>query len=57
VAFPEVFVAGYPYWSWIGNPVEGSPWFERLVRSAVEVPGPEVGKIAAAPRRATRSTS
>ena len=51
VAFPEVFVAGYPYWSWIGNPVEGSPWFERLVRSAVEVPGPEVGKIAAAAAR------
>ncbi|MBB5215330.1 carbon-nitrogen hydrolase family protein [Parapusillimonas granuli] len=51
VAFPEVFVAGYPYWSWVGNPVQGSPWFERLVRSAIEVPGPEIRKIAAAARR------
>lgn len=48
VAFPEVFVAGYPYWNWIGNPVEGSPWFEKLVRSAIEIPGPEINKIASA---------
>lgn len=51
VAFPEVFVAGYPYWSWIGNPVQGSPWFERLVRSAIELPGPEIAKIASAAAR------
>ncbi|WP_321927448.1 carbon-nitrogen hydrolase family protein [Paraburkholderia guartelaensis] len=48
VAFPEVFVAGYPYWNWVMNPVEGSPWFERLCRSAIEIPGPEIGRIAAA---------
>lgn len=51
VAFPEVFVAGYPYWSWIGNPVEGSPWFEKLARSAIEIPGPEIAKIAQAAAR------
>jgi len=51
VAFPEVFVAGYPYWSWIGNPVEGSAWFEKLARSAIEVPGPEIQKIAEAAGR------
>ena len=51
VAFPEVFVAGYPYWSWIANPIDGSPWFEKLARSAIEVPGPEVGKICAAAAR------
>ena len=51
VAFPEVFVAGYPYWSWIGNPIEGSPWFEKLVRSAIEIPGPEISKIAQAAAR------
>ena len=51
VAFPEVFVAGYPYWSWIGNPIQGSPWFERLARSAIEIPGPEIAKIAAAAAR------
>ncbi|AKQ54231.1 carbon-nitrogen hydrolase family protein [Bordetella hinzii] len=51
VAFPEVFISAYPYWSWIGNPVQGSPWFERLARSAIEIPGPEIAKIAAAAAR------
>jgi nitrilase len=50
IAFPEVFVAGYPYWNWIMNPVEGSPWFEKLCRSAIEIPGPEIRRIAAAAR-------
>ncbi|WP_342760108.1 nitrilase-related carbon-nitrogen hydrolase, partial [Providencia rettgeri] len=22
VAFPEVFVSGYPYWSWVMNPID-----------------------------------
>ncbi|MBN9473341.1 MAG: aliphatic nitrilase [Bordetella sp. SCN 67-23] len=48
VAFPEVFVAGYPYWNWIMTPIEGSPWFEKLCRSAIEIPGPEIRRIAAA---------
>lgn len=51
VAFPEVFVAGYPYWNWTMNPVQGSPWFEKLYRSAIEVPGPEVAQLCAAARR------
>lgn len=51
IAFPEVFIAGYPYWSWVMNPVEGSPWFEKLCRSAIEVPGPEIRKIAQAAAR------
>ncbi|MBB4225894.1 carbon-nitrogen hydrolase family protein [Variovorax guangxiensis] len=51
VAFPEVFVSAYPYWSWIGNPIQGSPWFEKLARSAIEIPGPEITKIAQAAAR------
>lgn len=51
VAFPEVFISGYPYWSWLMNPIEGSPWFDRLARSAIEVPGPEIRKIAQAAAR------
>jgi len=50
VAFPEVFVAGYPYWSWLTNPVDASPWFERLVKASIEIPGPEIRKIAQAAR-------
>lgn len=48
VAFPEVFVAGYPYWNWMMTPVQGSPWFEKLCRSAIEIPGPEIQRIAQA---------
>ncbi|MDX7998026.1 carbon-nitrogen hydrolase family protein [Xenorhabdus sp. Reich] len=51
VAFPEVFVSGYPYWNWVMNPVQGSPWFEKLCKSAIEVPGPEIHKIAQAAAR------
>jgi len=50
VAFPEVFVAGYPYWNWLMTPVEGSEWFERLCRAAITVPGPEVEQLCAAAR-------
>lgn len=52
VAFPEVFVAGYPYWSWITDPVASSPWFEKLVRASVLVPGPEIDRLCTAARQA-----
>jgi len=51
VAFPEVFVSAYPYWSWVMNPIDGSPWFDRLARSAIEIPGPEIARIARAAAR------
>jgi aliphatic nitrilase len=50
VAFPEVFVPGYPYWNWTMTPVQGSAWFERLFRASVDVPGPHVDTIRAAAR-------
>lgn len=37
VAFPEVFIAGYPYWNWIMTPVQGSKWYEQLYKSSVKV--------------------
>lgn len=48
VAFPEVFVPGYPYWSWITDPVAGSAWFERLSRASILIDGPEVAALCAA---------
>lgn len=45
VAFPEVFVAGYPYWNWIMTPVQGSKWYEILYKNSIAVPGPEVNRI------------
>jgi nitrilase len=50
VAFPEVFVAGYPYWNWLMTPIEGSAWFERLCRTAIQIPGPEVERLCRAAR-------
>ncbi|HEY0091693.1 MAG TPA: carbon-nitrogen hydrolase family protein [Flavobacterium sp.] len=45
VAFPEVFIAGYPYWNWIMTPVQGSKWYEQLYRNSVTQDGPEIKKI------------
>lgn len=45
IAFPEVFVAGYPYWNWIMTPVQGSKWYEQLYRNSVTADGPEIGRI------------
>jgi aliphatic nitrilase len=52
VAFPEVFVPGYPYWNWITDPVTGSAWFEKLAKASVLVPGPEIDVL----RHAARDT-
>lgn len=49
---PEVFVPGYPYWNWTMNPVQGSPWYERLYRASIDIPGPEVETLRDAARRA-----
>ncbi|TOM54438.1 nitrilase-related carbon-nitrogen hydrolase, partial [Vibrio parahaemolyticus] len=32
-------------------PIDGSPWFEKLCKSAIEVPGPEIQKVAQAAAR------
>lgn len=45
IAFPEVFIAGYPYWNWIMTPVQGSKWYEKLYVNSITVPGPEVDRI------------
>lgn len=37
IAFPEVFIAGYPYWNWVMTPVQGSAWYEKLYRNSVAV--------------------
>lgn len=45
IAFPEVFVSGYPYWNWIMTPVQGSKWYEQLYRNSVTAEGGEIGRI------------
>lgn len=48
IAFPEVFVSGYPYWNWIMTPVQGSKWYEKLYISAITADGSEVKRICSA---------
>lgn len=55
IVFPEVFVPGYPYWNWTMNPVKGGQWFERLYRSAIDIPGPHLDTLRAA-AAATKTT-
>ncbi|NHM06842.1 carbon-nitrogen hydrolase family protein [Flavobacterium sp. CYK-4] len=45
IAFPEVFIAGYPYWNWIMTPVQGSKWYELLYKNSVSVPSVEIDRI------------
>lgn len=45
IAFPEVFISGYPYWNWIMTPVQGSKWYEALYKNSVTVPSPEIDRI------------
>ena len=52
IVFPEVFIPGYPYWNWTMTPVQGSAWFERLFRAAIDIPGPEVEALCSAARAA-----
>lgn len=52
VTFPETFVPAFPVWCALRAPIYNHPWFRRLAASAVQVPGPEVERVAAAARRA-----
>ena len=56
VVFPEVFVAGYPYWLWGDRPavVPGleQKGFAALWKAAIEVPGPETERLGEAARAA-----
>ncbi len=45
IAFPEVFIAGYPYWNWIMTPIQGSKWYEQLYKNAVAVSDPNILRI------------
>ena len=51
IAFPEVFIPGYPYWNWILNPIDGGEWFHRLCDASVSATGPEVRLVAEAAAR------
>ncbi|MFQ5840677.1 MAG: carbon-nitrogen hydrolase family protein [Candidatus Methylomirabilales bacterium] len=53
VAFPEVFVPGYPHWIYLDRPQANERYFVELVREAVEVPGPVTERLGQAAREAS----
>jgi len=52
IVFPEVFVAGYPYWNRLDNPFRGKRYFRELVKNAVAVPSPATETLCRCARRA-----
>lgn len=52
VAFPEVFVPGYPYWAMVLDPLSIGPFNRRLFHAAVEIPGPATDALCAAAGKA-----
>jgi nitrilase len=56
IVFPEVFVAGYPFWLWGDRPgtVDGleQTGFASLWRASIDIPGPEMERLAEAARSA-----
>ena len=52
VAFPEVFVPGYPYWVWMNAPTSTGHLFKRLFTEAVEIPSPATDALCAAAKKA-----
>ena len=52
IAFPEVFIAGYPFWIWTHTPTTGAPLFFQLFDNAVEVPSPTTEALGDAAHRA-----
>lgn len=46
VGFPESFLPGYPYWSWLDDPITTMPFTQQLLTLALECPGIELSKIA-----------
>jgi nitrilase len=52
IAFPEVFIPAYPYWSRLDNPYRGHKYFRELVKNAVQIPSPATERLCQCARRA-----
>lgn len=52
LAFPEVFIPGYPWWLWLGPPAWGMQFVSRYHASSLRADGPEIAAIASAAAKA-----
>jgi predicted amidohydrolase len=52
VAFPEVYVPGYPYWIWLDPPPENYSFFKKLFEEAVVIPSQATEELCRGAREA-----
>nr|AAR97420.1 nitrilase [uncultured organism] len=48
LAFPEVFIPGYPWWLWLGTPAWGMQFVAKYHANSLRADGPELAALAAA---------
>ncbi|MFF3374136.1 carbon-nitrogen hydrolase family protein [Streptomyces sp. NPDC002680] len=48
VAFPEVFLPGYPWWIWLDSPIAGMQYVPRYAQNSMTRDGEHLARIAAA---------
>lgn len=51
IAFPEAYFPGYPYWAFMGDTGYTLPYYQRLYKNALEVPGEPISQISDAARK------
>ena len=52
LAFPEVWIPGYPWWLWLGTPAWGMQFVPRYHANSLRADGPELATLCAAAKRA-----
>jgi predicted amidohydrolase len=45
IAFPEVYIPGYPYWIWLDVPQKNYDFFKKLFKEAIVIPSPETEEL------------
>ena len=52
IAFPEVWIPGYPSWAFLGTPLWGNEFFAELYANSVEIPSPTTASLCEAAKQA-----
>lgn len=52
IAFPEVWLPGYPSWAFLGTPLWGNEFFAELYANSVEIPSPTTTRLCEAAKQA-----
>nr|WP_315400635.1 carbon-nitrogen hydrolase family protein [uncultured Duganella sp.] len=48
IAFPEIWLPGYPWWVWLGTPAWGMQFLARYHANSMRADGPEMARLCAA---------